>query len=102
MPYCRSAKLEARAQTQQRRSQRAVVVAAAAADRNAAAGFAAAALAAAVLVHAPMASADLVRKRVEARGEARSTVLAWTLLGKCSSAHGCGSATAHRACEEAG
>lgn len=53
-----SAKLQVRAQTQQRRTQRSVVVAAA--DNRAAAGFAAAALAAAVLVNAPMAKADLV------------------------------------------
>ncbi|PSC71745.1 Photosystem I reaction center subunit N [Micractinium conductrix] len=66
------AKLEARAQTQQRRSQRAVVVAAAAADRNAAAGFAAAALAAAVLVHAPMASADLTSDLLAKTAENKS------------------------------
>ncbi|KAL4420659.1 hypothetical protein ABPG75_010315 [Micractinium tetrahymenae] len=50
-------KLQVRAATQQRTSRRAVVVAAA--DNKAAAGFAAAALAAAILVHAPVAKADL-------------------------------------------
>lgn len=57
-----SAKLQVRATTQQRRPARQAVVAAAA-DNRAAAGFAAAALAAAVLVSAPVAKADLVRRR---------------------------------------
>lgn len=54
-----SAKLQARAQPQQRRAARTAVVASA--DNRAAAGFAAAALAAAVLINAPVAHADLVR-----------------------------------------
>jgi hypothetical protein len=54
-----SAKVQARAQVQQRRSTR-VVVTAALADNRLATGFAAAALAAAVLINAPMAKADLV------------------------------------------
>ena len=54
-----SAKVQARAQVQQRRATR-VVVTAALADNRLATGFAAAALAAAVLINAPMAKADLV------------------------------------------
>lgn len=57
-PPVRSAKLQVRAQTQQRTARRSVVVAAA--DNRFAAGLTAAALAAAVLVNAPMAKADLV------------------------------------------
>ncbi|PRW21055.1 magnesium-dependent phosphatase-1 isoform A [Chlorella sorokiniana] len=54
--FC-GAKLQARAQPQQRRAARTAVVASA--DNRAAAGFAAAALAAAVLINAPVAHADL-------------------------------------------
>jgi len=52
------AKVQARAQVQQRRATR-VVVTAAVSDNRLATGFAAAALAAAVLINAPMAKADL-------------------------------------------